>query len=615
MLQIKNRREFFSKNILTKVTTPIKKYDIVGFDIETHGYKNKLLVAGLFDDKYRRFLEKEEFIQYVEEKATKNTRYIATNLGFDFQGIFYNTQYWNKYKLILKGGKTISAKHEKVQMLDTMNYTSAGVKKLGEQIGIPKIRYKEMLGKVPKTKRQWYYLYEYNQRDCKVSKIWTEEFQKALDILGCELKITIASCAMDLYRRKYLEKSIYKESIKVKDIIYKSYYGGRCEVFKRGKLKCKSMNRENNNPKYYYWRDYNSAYAYQMLKDYPLPSSAKRTKQSNIKLIKKYHGVSDVTVNIPYSKYPLLPYRKEDGKLIFPYGKWRGCYNHIELQRAIELYGEQCIIRVHETLFYTKTFKPFYKYVKDLYALRMKYKSENNIIMTEVCKSLLTNLYGKFAMKDIVDITFYDFHNMTNEEIRERDDDGEFDDMEVTEIQKNRIMKGYKELKKECEQNYILPILSNCVTSYQRVTLHKDLVELNGLYCDTDCILTEREAKDNYELGGLKIEKLVSKGWLIKPKFYMIYDKTIKDGKEKGWDAKVKGLNKLDNDKFIEVLNNKSVAQKKFMKIKEAMKRGYLPNQILKFKKKQDIEDDKRVWSERFDKDKLQDSEPIYITE
>ena len=42
-------------------------------------------------------------------------------------------------------------------------------------------------------------------------------------------------------------------------------------------------------------------------------------------------------VTTPKTRIGLLPYRdKETGKLIFPYGTWRGVFNSVELREAIK---------------------------------------------------------------------------------------------------------------------------------------------------------------------------------------------------------------------------------------------------------------------------------------
>jgi hypothetical protein len=215
-----------------------------------------------------------------------------------------------------------------------------------------------------------------------------------------------------------------------------------------------------------------------------------------------------------------------------------------------------------------------------------------------------------------MDIEFFDFDNMTREQALKDDKRGRFDNMQVTDAKGGKIKKGYSETETDCNQNYILPILSSCVTAYQRVDLHKDIVKYNAIYCDTDSILTEQKCNDNTELGGFKLEKKISKGWIIRPKCYQVYDSTIgEDGKVKGWNTKVKGIHGITELNFADILDNKKIKQSKFMKVKEAIHRKYTPNQKHNFYKIQDLEDDKRVWKNDFNTYELQDSEPIFINE
>jgi hypothetical protein len=418
-----------------------------------------------------------------------------------------------------------------------------------------------------------------------------ESFQESFNTLGCEMKMTIASTAMDLYRRRFLKTPIYKERFRVREYIFEAYYGGRTECFMRGKLKTYGDKR-------YYWYDYNSMYPSVMMNEYPKPSSGKfihyhrktGVQDGKLRLINEYPGVSDIKIFCPYMNYPLLPYRK-DGKLIFPCGTFRGKYTHVEIKRALELGYE--IKEIYSTLYYTQTFYPFKEYVSTLYTLRNKYRKENNTIMSDVCKLLLNSLYGKFATKDMQDIKFYDWKN------------NYYEIGELREVQPTSNTKGYRIIDKECKQNYILPILSCYVTAYARIKLHRAIIEHEALYCDTDSIMIDHKIKDDYELGGLKLEKVISKGILIRPKLYAVYDDLTHT-----WNIKTKGIKGSTIETIKEILSKKSIRQIKFMKIKEAMTQNYRPNQKKVIKKYQDIEDDKRMWVKGFNPDELQDSEP-----
>jgi hypothetical protein len=160
------------------------------------------------------------------------------------------------------------------------------------------------------------------------------------------------------------------------------------------------------NDKYYYY-DINSLYPSCMIKKYPKPSSAKYSQENTQYYIKKYHGVSDIKISCPYMKYPLLPYRsRKSGKLLFPYGKFRGHYSHIELCKALSL-GYK-ILKVYSSIYYTKTFYPFKKYIEDLYKKRLYYKEQDNEIYSKIFGDNVTDVTQEKAKQMILAYNFYD---------------------------------------------------------------------------------------------------------------------------------------------------------------------------------------------------------------
>jgi hypothetical protein len=501
----------------------------------------------------------------------------------------------------MKQARFLCATFQDLKFNDTLNYSQSSVKELGEMLKIQKLTYTQnKIGTVPRFRNELMYLKEYNKRDCVISKTFIEEFQKAINLLGGELKLTIASCGMDLFRRKYIPCTIYKEKFRCKEFIFSAYYGGRCEAFKRGKLPNKSHNEKGDN-KYYYYYDFNSLYPSVMINKYPKPSSASQLKNSNgninYRVIENYEGVSDVLIYCPYMKYPILPVSTRF-KLLFPYGLIRGRYTHIELRYAIE--NGYILKKVYETVYYTKTFYPFKEYVEDLYKKRMEYKKSGNEVMQQVCKLLMNSLYGKFGSKTITDFTYMDLKNInyTDEEL--------YGAQPINHDRNGIPRNAYKEEHKECEQAYVIPIFPAYVTSYGRIKLHKALVQLNAIYCDTDSIITETKIEESKELGELKLEATITTGYIIRPKMY-----AYKDINKKEYVTKIKGVNKANFKKMEDVLNDKSIEQIRFLKTKEAMRGNRKPNQIITQFKHVSVEDDKRKWKKKFNKNEFQDSQPI----
>ena len=573
---------------LTKLKSKIKKYNIDGFDIETHGDSNKFILCGYYDDRYHPFLNEKQAIDYMIKNVKDKTIIFATNLSFDYTALFHEKKQLRESIIRQKGTIFFHCEYENLRFGDTLAIIPASVETLGKHINILKLSKPSFLGKIPKNKQEWKYLKEYNSQDCRVTKVFMQQFQKALNDLGGELKDTIASCSMNLYRRKYMPFEFEKEYVKefadetrVIDFIREAYYGGRCECFKRG---------INVEKRLYRLYDVNNLYGDAMTKAYPLPASCHINNFPREEFIHKYHGVSEVTIECPDIYYPLLPYRAN--KLIFPTGTFRAKYNHIELRKALKL-GYK-IHKIHKQIYYTKTFYPFKKYVTSLYNLRLKYKKENNFLYAEISKILANSLYGKFGMNIQKDWQYRDLESK---------------DIDGAVLNDEGI--GYKIFESEANQSYVMPILASTVTSYGRLKLYDYLIELKGIYCDTDSIITKMEIENSSEFGKLKLEKTFTQFIVTKPKLY-----TVKDIDKNYYYVKVKGIKLADDNtirykQFLDIMNGKLIEQMRFSKFKESIRKNIPFNTKYLMKKQTNLEDDKRDWNnQKFSMTELQDSKP-----
>ncbi|MFO7884893.1 MAG: hypothetical protein R6U68_08735, partial [Desulfobacteraceae bacterium] len=120
----------------------IRKFDFVGFDVETHTEKNTFLMGGLYFYKgttekrpvYKVFYEREKMINYIidNKKYFQRKYFVATNLEFDFTVLFKGTKYWNMFNLLYRGASLIMCsekikhKHGRITFIDTMNYIPFG---------------------------------------------------------------------------------------------------------------------------------------------------------------------------------------------------------------------------------------------------------------------------------------------------------------------------------------------------------------------------------------------------------------------------------------------------------------------------------------------------------
>jgi intein/homing endonuclease len=113
----------------------------------------------------------------------------------------------------------------------------------------------------------------------------------------------------------------------------------------------------------------------------------------------------------------------------------------------------------------------------------------------------------------------------------------------------------------------------------------------NNILChNTDCLFTKYEVPSSSKLGEFKLEKEVKRAVLVKPKFYMIDEKT-----------KVKGINRMNVKMFQDLLMKRKISYDKFTKFKESVRQNILPNTKVDAVKQLDLEDTKREWYRPFD--------------
>lgn len=588
----------------------IHTFQIASYDIETEtkSGNNEFLLGGFIDakGKYKSFRDKDDMIEYMLEHTDDKTMIYATRNSFDHSALFMHRDDFLKDNPLLRGSMLIHAKYKHMNFYDTKAYTKASVEELGKMLGMPKLKLSMHNNRKNMTSWEWKKLISYNKRDCEVTRGFILKLQEMLNSLGGELKMTIGSCAMDLYRRKYMPQDIHHEHDKkfrdgmmLIDFMREAYHGGRTEMFRRG------YDKKN----IYYYYDFNSLYPSVMVNEYPLPSSCHLTSHKygklNISSIMNFEGISDCEVVIPYMYYPMLPvFINSIKKLCFPIGKFRGTFTHIELRNAISE-GVK-ITKIFRSATYTKTFRPFERWVNDLYALRLQYANDGNTIFKDLIKLIMNNLYGKFFQSHIK--TF---------EFMRADDRNDYDNSQLGFNFDRNSGFGYRETPKESTQSFIIPIFAVYTTAYARLKIWGKLKELKGIYCDTDSVMTKIKMDGSDRLGEMKLEYSCKLLNIAKPKHFSNYN--IEKGKKQ---YRVKGIRLTDNDStidedaqkeanFIKSVTHQRIRQMRFLSLKEAIRKGMKPNQKVFITKKIDLNDKKRVWIKPYSRRSLQDSEPL----
>lgn len=570
--------------------------EIFGFDIETYTKKNHFLIASLtFEYDNKTYFKNNVLKDFLNDRPKiKNKIGVATNLGFDFLGSFFEySDYWkvSERKGIIYNFTWYCRKNKRfpIKFYDTINFFRASVEKLGEVVNLKKLPHPACFTKKPKNEEELIELIPYCVNDAEISRLFFKNFiVKFANENEVKLKYTIASMSLDDFRRNYLKKWYKVEPIDVHDKVFKAYYGGRTEVFKRGLFKRVNC------------YDINSLYPSVMIKKLPDPNSYQELAVSDQFTIDNYEGVTYIEGYQSKCYLPILPVRY-DNKLIFPIGLIKGYYTNIEIREALK--NGFKIKKIGSGVIYTKTEYVFKEFVNDKYEKR-KIKQSNNDPMEVTDKLTMNSLYGKFAYNYREKNSLIPINELTEK------------DIETSEFIED-LGNGYVTLSSNSGLpcSYSFPIFSCYITAYARLKIHKEMSKVKDklIYCDTDSmfLMDNKKIKSSKELGKFKLEYYTDEGIFIKPKMYLSKY------------AKIKGVNSIKTkEEFMKLLKNPTIHEERFTKYRSVIrskahhKHGKLKiNQIIPVTKTLDLEDTKRVWLKKFDYKSNEDSNPIFLNE
>jgi len=433
------------------------------------------------------FYSIKDFKKEIEHKRYKNKILFAHNAEYDLSGIFGNI-YKNLDPRAIFNGRFICANYNHITFADSFNIFPSSVGNIGKELGLQKMELEYEL--LPTNKRNiTQEQIDYCIRDCEI--VW-KALQKIFQEAGA-VRLTLAGLSLDFFRNTYLKHSI-KFNDTYNDYFFNSYYGGRVEAFRLGKVKA-------------YKYDVNSMYPFAMVKAiFPNPDKLKSKKEPSPTeakyLIGRYEGVIHCQVEHEKSFIGLLPY-KRDGKLIFPTGVFTGWWNFNEIRYAISTKRVK-IIHVEEIVYAPPYETPFNDYVIDLYNKR----KNSTGIYKSIYKLLMNSLYGKFAQRIKYETTY--FPEIPYERIQL-----------MKELERKFNIKLFSSKRKDCfielekanqYTKHTIPIFASYITSFARIELLKYLIkhEKDICYCDTDSIaLTTKQKYNSSELGGLKMEPAI----------------------------------------------------------------------------------------------------------
>ncbi len=390
-------------------------------------------------------------------------------------------------------------------------------------------------------------LIQYNERDCVILFEAIGGMQDALYEFGGQLQMTLASSAMNLFRRKFLKRDIETHPF-VNETIREAYFASRVEP-----LSLKAYE-----ARYY---DINSSFPHAMTM--PIPGEYLGSSRD----LPDY-GLyfADVTIEVAEDYLPPIPIRIA-GRLFFPVGKWRSWLSGIDIE-LLEREGGK-ILKVHEAY----QFAPFdclRDYARTIYEQR---KREPDGFKKVALKLLMNTLYGKFA----------ECSWKTSLLIDPQPDQIDYDRDEM-------LLPGIWLREREMPIPHMHVPISAYITAIARRSLFNSMSICGELhYCDTDGFSTTERLNISNELGGLKLEKKPyrecgidrdTESTYLAGKLYrqqgmiLVNNEWIDIETTKHEGVRAKGFSRPTIKRFIALQEGKEIEATRMRRVRELMRKG-----------------------------------------
>lgn len=544
---------------------PIERPRIATYDLEWIPHSLEIRVVGFYDgDSYRDFGSIDAFLNAIlTPKYAGVWIYAHAGGSFDVQFVLDRISEREQYEVFahFAGSSAIIVEvrsgRNRWIFLDSYYLLKAPLRKIAKMIGRDKGGVEDT-GKNREEIEAYFRdtpiaeLRDYNQGDCVNLYDAIQAFAERLRSLGGELRMTLAACAMGLFRRKYLKHTIPIVP-SINEAARAAYTASRCEVLNKV---CKSG----------FDYDINSSFPAAMLQ--PQPGKAIRRLRGI-----PPHGpfLLHARFTVPEVPIPPLPYRmKKTRRIYFPWGTWEGWITDIDLDLLRSVGGD--VDYIHESIL----FEPIHDlagYATTLYEMRRR---ANDEALKYILKILLNSLYGKFA---------------------ERAEKTSLLINPAKRPQGAEMLKpGVFLVREEKNVAHAHVPLACQITSIARRALYEQMMRCKEIYyCDTDGFVAGK--KDVLEvsdkLGDLKREAIVKSGMFLAPKLYTI-EKT--DGKRI---IKAKGFSKISFKEFTDLAESRTVEVERMIRIRENLRRhsSLSPLEILVPKRMRSKDQPKRNFS------------------
>jgi len=408
-----------------------------------------------------------------------------------------------------------------------------------EEEGISDQEYERRLRK----RREWYgsvewtTLRDYNYQDCRILWNAIDIFETTILDRGGQLQMTIASTAMQLFRRKYLSREI-PTNAGVNKKADEAYCASRVEVIQHEMTDG-------------WYLDVNSSFPYAMT--FPLPGEylgASKRIPTNDDAI----WFADVEIEQPAMALPPVP-KRIGGRLFFPSGSWRAWLSGVDV-KLLEREGGR-VKRCHEVMHFAP-FEDMKAYAEDIFAHR---SATDDPFAREADKLLMNSLYGKCAEKEEKSALLINpaWCPITQEE---QEESGMRELFPGAWIREHSVKVAHRHVP-----------ISAYITAIARQTLYDYMKASSEVhYCDTDGFSTlDLPVKPGKELGALKVEKRLKRGRFYTSKLYDL-DAEVRNSKTGEWEPKRiirgKGYSHLTPTRLQQLLEGEAIDHERMSRVK-----------------------------------------------
>lgn len=361
-------------------------------------------------------------------------------------------------------------------------YDFSSLAKAAESIGEEKLEFERerMTGKILYTKRgREYAVHDAYLSDACCEDLRGEFAKKGIDIISARTPANASSQVFRLHYGPRGEEKWYCDKNRARLAACLGTWGGRAEVFERGKLKGK-----------FHEHDIKGAYpgAAAAIGCFPVQGSWHRCKSA---LCARADAGSFVHLRFRFGnkvEYPCLPVSTPEGSIIYPRNGESWCTGY-ESRLAGDMGARLDLV---EGWGYRKGTDRLSAFMKDCIEARKTAKGASRVMW----KLLANSLIGKFAQRtDRINVSkLYELSEKLGVLIED------LCDMSFAEIRMLAEAEGIK-----VEQFSLGPVWmpewNGLITGYTRARLGRALWKKGGVYCHTDSLWTQdRKAEKGWEI-------------------------------------------------------------------------------------------------------------------